>query len=510
MDGLYEQFRIALHQVWRRRWLALAVAWGVCLLGWLAIALIPNSYKSTARVFVQTQNILPNQTGMNTTDRLADLLRVKQTLTSADNLAKVVRRTDLNQLVSNDRDVAAQAGALKENIKVTTTQDNLFEISATVSVPSLSNAQNAKIAGDVVQSLLDLFVEENLAGDRAETTQSLGFLDQELARRQQELQQAEQKRVEFEQRFLGLLPGSGSVEQRMAAARGELDNIEQRISEGQSSLAAMRGQLAATPQSLPGSSDNGGGGTASGQIAALQSQLAGYAARGWTDNHPDVIATRQQIDRLRPLAAREPRGAGGISNPAYVSLRGMVAEREGQVQAAIARRNQLQGDLAQLSSRQASEPGVAADQARLNRDYEVLKQQYDQLLGQREQVRLKNDVQNKTNAVQFRVIDPPSRSSVPEKPNRPLLLSVVLFVGLAAGVGAAFALGQLQTTFPTQSRLEQATGLPVLGAISEVLTAPEKARRRQRLIWLGGGASALAGGYAILMVVEFWQRSLVA
>ena len=130
MDGLYEQFRIALHQVWRRRWMALAVAWGVCLLGWLAIALIPNSYKSTARVFVQRQNILPNQMGMAPVDRQADLMRVKQTLTSADNLAKVVRRTDLNQLAANDRDVAAQAGALKENIKVTTTLDNVFEISA--------------------------------------------------------------------------------------------------------------------------------------------------------------------------------------------------------------------------------------------------------------------------------------------------------------------------------------------------------------------------------------------
>src|SRR3569623_1428943 len=188
----------------------------------------------------------------------------------------------------------------------------------------------------------------------------------------------------------------------------------------------------------------------------------------------------------------------------------MVAEREGQVQAAIARRNQLQGDLAQLSSKQASEPSVAADQSRLNRDYEVLKQQYDQLLAQREQVRLRNDVQNKTNAVQFKVIDPPSRSSVPEKPNRPLLLSVVLFVGLAAGVGVAFALGQLQTTFPTQGKLEQATGLPVLGAISEVVTGAEKARRRQRLVWLGGAAGALAGSYAVLIVVEFWQRSLVA
>lgn len=510
MDGLYEQFRIALHQVWRRRWLALAVAWGVCLLGWLAIALIPNSYKSTARVFVQTQNILPNQTGVTTTDRQADLLRVKQTLTSAENLAKVVRRTDLVQLAANDRDIAAQAGALKEKIKVTTTPDNLFEISAEVHAPGFSNAQNSKLAADVVQALLDIFVDENLAGDRAETSQSLGFLDQELQRRQQELQQAEQRRVEFEQKFLGLLPGQGSIEQRMSAARSELDGIDQRVVEGQSSLAALRGQLEATPQSLPGSPDSGGGGSASAQIAALQSQLAQGAARGWTDNHPDMVALRQQIDRLRPQAAREPRGAGGIPNPSYVSLRAMVAEREGQVQAAIARRSQLQADIAQLSSKQASEPGVAADQARLNRDYEVLKQQYDQLLAQREQVRLRNDVQNKTNAVQFKVIDPPSRSSVPEKPNRPLLLSVVLFVGLAIGVGVAFALGQLQTTFPTQGKLEQATGLPVLGSISEVLNPVEKARRRQRLVWLGGGAGALAGSYAVLIIIEFWQRSLVA
>src|SRR3546814_15270376 len=38
MDGLYEQFRIALHSVWRRRWLALAVAWVLCLAGWLVIS----------------------------------------------------------------------------------------------------------------------------------------------------------------------------------------------------------------------------------------------------------------------------------------------------------------------------------------------------------------------------------------------------------------------------------------------------------------------------------------
>jgi hypothetical protein len=69
-----------------------------------------------------------------------------------------------------------------------------------------------------------------------------------------------------------------------------------------------------------------------------------------------------------------------------------------------------------------------------------------------------------------RVVDPPSVPTVPISPNRPLLLTAILFVGLGAGIGAAFVAGQLQTTFPTQNKLAAATGLPVLGSISEVWT----------------------------------------
>src|SRR4051812_7057058 len=116
MDGLYEQLKIALHQVWRRRWLALAVAWALCLVGWLAIALIPNSYESKARVYVQLQSILPAQIGINPAGRQNDLTRVKQTLTSTENLEKVVRHSDLNGLVASERDLAAQVAQLREAI----------------------------------------------------------------------------------------------------------------------------------------------------------------------------------------------------------------------------------------------------------------------------------------------------------------------------------------------------------------------------------------------------------
>jgi hypothetical protein len=100
--------------------------------------------------------------------------------------------------------------------------------------------------------------------------------------------------------------------------------------------------------------------------------------------------------------------------------------------------------------------------------------------------------------------------SVPAAPNRPIFLTVVLVVALGAGVAAAFVAGQLQTTFPTQNRLASVTGLPVLGTITEVVTAAERLRRRQRLVWLGGTGAALGGAYVLLMLVEFWQRSSVA
>ncbi|MGZ8312750.1 MAG: Wzz/FepE/Etk N-terminal domain-containing protein, partial [Allosphingosinicella sp.] len=113
MDGLYDQFRIALHQVWRRRWLAVSVAWGVAVLGWLVIALIPNTYEAKARLFVQMQSILPNQIGITPDERQNQLLRLKQTLTSNENLIRVVRRTDLNDLVANERDLGNVVSALR-------------------------------------------------------------------------------------------------------------------------------------------------------------------------------------------------------------------------------------------------------------------------------------------------------------------------------------------------------------------------------------------------------------
>ena len=516
MNGLYDEIRVAVHSVWNRRWLALAVAWGLCLLGWLVVALIPNSYESQARVFVEMRSILSDKVGIESRDRKKNMERVQETLTSTINLEKVVRGTDLNLTVSSDRELAGKVEMLRKKIEVKSEKDNLFEITAKSAASNLSDAENAKLAREIVQKVIDIFVEENLAGDRDETSQTLKFLDAQLVKREKELQEAEQKRVQFETENLGLLPGVGSISQRMEASRAELRQIESQLSQASSSLAALNGQLAGTPPTIstPVFGGPSGGGGARAALARAQAKLASARARGWTDSHPDIVAMKSEIAALRAQAASQPASAGGSSyktpNPAYSSLQSMRAERQATVAALNARRNALQADMAQLASKQSLEPGVAAEMARINRDYDVLKQQYDKLLADREQVKLRGQVETETDSVNFKVIDPPSSPRSPAAPNRPLLLAMVLFVGLGGGVGTAFALGQIQTSYPTASKLEKASGLPVVGSVSQILTSTQRAirKKKMRLFYSAGGA--LFGVFALLMVVEFVQRGMVA
>ena len=518
MGGLYDQVRLVLHGIWARRWIALGVAWGIALAGWLAVSLIPNSYESKAKVFVDMQSLLPSKVGISAADQQASVDSVRSTLLSSENLQKVVRGTDMATQVRSDADLAAAVTTLRNAITIKAGLDNIVELSARLSVGGLSDKQNAALARATVTKLIDLFVEGNLAGGRDETSQTIRFLDAELAKRESALQDAEAKRAAFEQKYLGMMPGSGSISQRVEQARSELEQVSTDLMAAQGSLSALNGQLGSTPAtvSMPGVGGGGGAvGGARGRIATLEGQIADGQARGWTDDYPDIVSARAQIARLRGQAAREPAGGGGgaattSANPMYVTLRSMLAEKQASVTALSARRAQLQADMGALSAKQVQEPGVAAEQARLSRDYDVMKAQYDKLLQDREDIRLRSDVTNKTDAVSFRVIDPPSAPRLPAAPNRPVLLLAVLVVALGGGVGVAFALSQLRTTFATADKLASVSGLPVLGSLSEVVTPLVAADRRRKLVWFAGGTGGLAACCLLLLVIEFVQRGLVA
>lgn len=511
MGNLYDEALIALHGIWRRRWTALGVGWGIALFGWLIVSLIPNTYKSQAKIYVQAQSLLPDKIGITPNEQKNSIETVRQTLTSVDSLQKVVRGTELANKVSSDRDVADKAAALQNAITITSDQDNLFKISATASEGGFSDSQNARLSRAIVQKLIDLFVDGNLRDGRTETGQSLRFLDAQVEQRAAQLAQVESKRAAFEAKYLNTLPGTGSLGDRVDQARSEMSRVESDRAAANSALAAVNGQLASTsaetrtPGSVVGGGDN--------RVAQIQGQIADGQARGWTENHPDMVALRGQLLRARALGG----GGGGAQmsagtsspNPMYVSLRSMQAERQATASALAARKGQLQGEINRVLTLQSSDPEFAAAQTDIERNYVALKTQYDKLVADREDVRLRGQVQTQTDAIKFSVIDPPSAPRAPAAPNRPLLLTLVLLAAIGGGIAAAFALGHLKTTYPTASRLERASGLPVIGTISEVIRTGDHSFRKKRMRQFAGGAAALIGVWALLMMVEFVQRSMV-
>jgi polysaccharide chain length determinant protein (PEP-CTERM system associated) len=513
MISLMDEVKIALHGIWQRRWLAMAVAWVLCLLGWLVVSFIPNSYESRARMLIDVTDVLPAD-GAPPIDVRQRLDELRQTINSARNMEQVALQAGIIDRAASDRQRADAALGLQDAVDVTATQDNIFEIVATVGGGGRSDANNAQLATRVIESTISVFQDEQIRGGTASAQQRIRFLDAQITETEGKMRQAQNARSQFETQNFGLLPGAGSASSRLDAARAEIGQIETQMVSAQSSLGAINAQISSTPPtiSVPGISPTGVS-MARQQLANAQAELATMRARGLTSVHPDVMALEAQIGALRTQVSREP-STGGSSgttqqNPAYGSLLAIRAERQGQVAALQARRSQLNGEIASMTSIRTREPAVAAEYDRLNREYNVHKDLYDRLVAQRERIRLRGAAASTADSIRVEILDEPTRPRTPSEPNRPLLLLGVLLAGLAGGVGTALALSQLQTTYPTAARLAKASGLPVIGSITEILTDELRSARSaklRRFALAGGGLAALCG---VLLAVEFVQRGMV-
>jgi len=508
MTELLAEARVALWTIWNRRWLALGVAWGVCALGWLVVALIPNSYQSEAKVFVQLDDMLADQIGITAAARDKDIERIRQTLTSSVNLEKIVRSTRLGDTVTNPSQMPAAVAALTKSITMVAEGDpgsHVFKITATSGRRDLSDAENAQVSQAIAQQLIDIFKEQNLGGSRGELRDTIGFMDQQLAERSKQLEDAEQRRLAFEAKYPDLAGGTDAIISQLNGYRAELRNVEADRAAAQSALAASDGQLASTPKTL----DTPGNGGPKAALAQARANLAALQARGLTDSHPDVIAAQKQVAAMS-RAAQAPGGDFGTPNPAYSSLQAIRVERQATLEALTSRSAALRQQIMTVEANEAQAPAAAAEAKQISRDYDVLKAQYDKLLADREEVRLRGQVETEHSSVKFDVIDPPDVPRKPSAPNRPLLLFGVLFVGICAGCGVAFAASKVRATFATASKLEAAFGLPVIGTISLAMTDSGRvlARKKRKLFLAASGS--LGGLFVVLLAAEFVQRGLVA
>lgn len=283
---------------------------------------------------------------------------------------------------------------------------------------------------------------------------------------------------------------------RMSTLSDEVNKLRLELSAAEQSRDALKRELAAEEPQLPPEALatlplSGTQTETESRLEALKKQLDDLLRR-YTDEHPDVVSTRRAIAQLETQKRHEldarAQAAGGkgrgpaATNPVFQKIRFALAEAEANVASLRVRLGAQQARLDQVRAVASRAPEVEAELTQLNRDYEVIRKNYELLVSRRESASMGERIDQSSSLVDFRVIDPPR--AVPVFPSRVVvaLLSALLAVGV--GLGAAFMIGKMRPLVETVDGLKEMSRRPVLGSVTLKVNAASQRRERQRLIAL--------------------------
>ena len=521
MHDLIRQLMRYARETWRFRWWLLGISWLVCLIGWAVVARLPDQFQATARVYVDTQSVLaPLLSGLaiQTGSPERKILLMTRTLLSQPNMEKLLRMTDLDLKAKTPGQQEELIEGLRKKIRFDGAgRENLYTIGFVDPSPEM-----AKL---VVKSLLTIFMESNLGEVRKEQDSASQFVEQQVQDYERRMTEAESNLTRFKQQNIGYLRGEGGgYYENLKTIQGKLEGAELDLKVEQDRLDILRKQLAGetpsfgiapTPTEITANTleiDR--------RIELSQVKLDELLLR-YTDRHPDVVTLRRTIEDLKAqrksLVAQVQKGAANAqtpgvdvnNNPVFQQMRLSMSRAEAEVAAKQAVVNEYRDRIRELEQAVDRVLKVEAEQAQLNRDYQVLKKNHDELVARLEAARLARKADTRSESVRFRVIDPPRVPATPAAPNRPLLSSAVLGGGLLAGFAIAFLLGQVRPTFDERNVLNEATGLPVLGSVDMVWTTQQIRARQRRNVSFLLGLAGLVGVFGLVMSVFLMGSDLI-
>lgn len=480
-------------QGWRHRWKALALAWVVCVVGWAAVLALPDRFQSSARVHADVDAVL-GQTlrGIAIDSQTAaqvDLLQ--RTLLSRPNIERVIARTDLDLRVTDRASREALIDQLSKEIRIQPQTRTLFTLTYTDTDP--------RLAREVVNTVLNLFIESATATDRQQMENARAFVAQQIAAYETQLRETERRRAEFRARYLDILPSDtyGGIS-RLENARERRQALAGQIEDGEARRALIRQQLEATPPTLAGETFGGGG---DGRLAEAERLLRELRLR-FTEQHPDVVAQRNIVAELRAGrgggGGSAPRTGAARPNPLHEQLRVRLVDAEAELASLTRQMRDVNAEVQRLEAIARNAPQVQAEFLNIDRDYAVLSRQYEELLGRRESLQVAGQARTAADRVRLEIVDPPTVPIAPSGPNRLLLSTAVLLAGLGAGGALAVLLVLLDRSFATVHDLRR-LGLPVLGAITSLrrpapVVLPALVFATGIVLLLGAYGAVLLGG----------------
>jgi polysaccharide chain length determinant protein (PEP-CTERM system associated) len=495
-----------LQGLYRRKGLIIAVFCVVfSLVAYLAISL-PSVYQSRALILISPQKLPASYINSTVTVTVEQRIRaiIEQILSRA-RLKNIVTEFDLYPGTTMEDRV----GRLLQGVHTE------FRRPDTIGAPTRDRtmiqlsfeSESPEKAMQVTARLASLFVDENLQIREQQAVGTTVFINSEADRLRKELEEQEAKVNHYRARNRFELPEQlnanlGTLQQ----LRTDLQNNTLRLSSLEERKASLEQQAAQAEVVLV---DGRGVPQTEGAQNALLGPMQSQRIRletlltQYSEKHPDVIRLKKEIqaaeaEALTQESKTKESPSAGVNlprSPVQQMLRTQIANLNLEINSLRSTNAELRSQIASYQARVDNTPVRSIEVAKITRNYDIILRKYQDLQTKSLDSQLSENMEKKQKGEQFQVINPANLPRKPIRPNRQLILIIGLLAGLAGGVGLAYLLEKLDSSFKGSDELDAYVQLPLLATIPGVITRGNvlEQRRANGILFLASVGIVIAG-----------------
>lgn len=349
---------------------------------------------------------------------------------SREVLEPIIEQVDMPE---EDKEKLTTEDFVKKYLDITNTKKtDLINIAAYGKTPE----EAQMISQSVADNFLTLMTKLNKEGNSS----AINFLNDRMAIAKEEMETAENKLQAYQQE-----KGIYSPDDQTKALIDKLDDYDKKIAQleaqeqaNSAKLQDVTGQLEQQNSSLLeyNISDNDAIMNLRTAIVNKQVELVGLEQR-YTEEHPDVIQAKQELDELKRSLDREIQSAVNSKSATLTPVQGNLLMEKVQTETAKA---VTSASLDALKSKQQEAEGnistLSADSVeymRLLRDKNITSEVYTNLVKAYENTR----IQEAQESMDIQIIDAANlpREDMPAKPNKKLIVVIGFVLGVMISFG---------------------------------------------------------------------------
>ncbi len=393
--------------------------------------------------------------------------------------------------------------------------------------------ENRYLAQKVVSKIVATFLEETLRVRSNESVMTSDFLKEKRDAAQKNLEDIENRLTAYKLKFSGKLPENlssnlgqlNSLQTQLAAAGSSINRSTQEKLLLENSLQTLKEQLQAS-ESQPSSSVDAAVKSdriiqLDRQILSLETAIAGLRQQ-YSDSHPDVRRARSQLESLKTSreslmkeeekasAAQAPKAVKPVDTREQKQIQADIARVQALIEAKDMETQNLTREQARIDKaikvyqeRIEASPLGEREYALMTRDYNLAKQQYEELVLKSTQSSMATDLETRKQGETLEVLEQASLPQTPTEPNRWLVVAVGTFIGLALGLFLAGAREMKDTSLKNLKDVRAYTGLPVLGSVP-LVENDLLVQRKRRLTWVAWSGACIVGVLLMLGSVYYY------